>query len=116
MKCLNVPVDGPGLVGGELGDPVEASQLRVLHSGPLLPSHLNLDYTNENWKEGETGQAPCINSISFNVRNSFSLLPIPPSLDRSEPNYRGLELLISHQKLKSYRSKSRELDSYTCDN
>ena len=48
LKCLNIPVDGPGLVGGELGDPVEPGELGVLHGGPLLPRHLNLDQTKEN--------------------------------------------------------------------
>ena len=49
---VNVPVDGPGLVGGKVGEPVEPRELAVLPGGgPLLPAlasqHLNLDQTDQ---------------------------------------------------------------------
>ena len=49
---LNIPVDGPGLVGGELGEPVQPSQLGVLRGGSRARQHLNLDQTDQRQTSG----------------------------------------------------------------
>ena len=49
---LNIPVDGPGLVGGELGEPVHPSQLGVLRGGSRAGQHLNLDQTDQRQTSG----------------------------------------------------------------
>ena len=57
LTLVNVPVDGPRLVGGELGQPVEPGELGVLRGGGLLlpglaRQHLNLDQTDQRQTSG----------------------------------------------------------------